>query len=145
MRIWEKVHSSFACFKSNTGCIGRRVGLRSVLSDAAAWTFLQWIEQLCIMEEHPKNCFILSQSLTAVQDSYKYLLCGSCSRVIERYLWSRGDSVYKQAKMNISYCQETIKFWGNGIADMEWFAGFVWHWRSEQKLRNLFWAFRHPS
>ena len=145
MRIWE-LHSSFACFKSNIGCRGRRMGLRSVLSDAAAWTFLQWTVQLCIMEEHPKNHFILSQSLTAVQDSFlQESIMWPCSGAMESYLWSRGDSLCKQSKMNISYCQETIKFWGNGITDMEWFARFVWHWLYKQKLYNLFWTFRHPS
>jgi len=40
--------------------------------------------------------------------------------------------------MNISYCQETIKFLGNGITGTELFARFVWHRFYEQKINNLF-------
>lgn len=64
MRFWEEIYSSFAFFKSNIGCIGRRMSPRSVLPDAAAWTFFQQTMQLCIMEDDPKNHLILSQSLT---------------------------------------------------------------------------------
>lgn len=102
----------FIVFRVIPGCIGRRMSLAIMLSDSAAWTFLWSMVLLYIMEEYPKNHFTFSQSWRLFKShSYKNLLHGSCSGAMEQHLCSRGDSLSKQAKINISYCQEIIKFW----------------------------------